>query len=208
MHAYRFRVVVDENEDFVRDIEIQANQTFEDFHRAIMEFIKLPGNELASFYLCNGNWIKQKEITLIEMSDDGTSSDLYYEEEEKLQKVKLPSYLMDKAILKEFIDDPHQRMIYVYDYLTMNTFYIELQKIFTADPAAKYPECIRSVGDYKMAKATVPSADDLANILSEEGTEASNDLLPEGEEYSLSDEDTNYLDETSEFNDEFGEARG
>ena len=36
MHAYRFRVLLEDVEDFYRDIEIAASSTFADFHKAII----------------------------------------------------------------------------------------------------------------------------------------------------------------------------
>ena len=52
MHAYRFRMLMDDQEDFLRDFEILSSQTFLDFHNLIRESVELQGNELASFFVC------------------------------------------------------------------------------------------------------------------------------------------------------------
>ena len=133
MHAYRFRILIEDLEDFYRDIEIEASSTFAELHKAIVQSVDFDGKELASFYICDSKWNRKKEITLEDMSD----------EEEGSENAPL---LMSKCKLAEYIDDPHQRMIYVYDFLNMYEFYIELSKIIPADKKIKYPRCVRKLG--------------------------------------------------------------
>ncbi len=132
MHVYRFRILIEDIDDFYRDIEIMASSTFEDFHKAIMQSIDLNGNEFASFYICDSRWNRKKEITIEDMGED-----------EEIEDAPL---VMSKCKLAEYIDDPHQRLIYVYDFLNMNEFYIELSKIVPADKKVKYPRCVRKSG--------------------------------------------------------------
>ena len=54
---------------------------------------------------------------------------------------------MSKSILKDFIDDPHQKIIYVYDFLNLYTFYLELLKILPAEDKVEYPRCVKSQGE-------------------------------------------------------------
>lgn len=119
-------------DDFYRDIEIMANSTFEDLHKAILQAVGFDGKELASFYISNSTWNRMKEITLVDMSeeDDNENAPL----------------LMGKCKLSEFIDDPHQRLIYVYDFLNMYEFYIELYKIVPSEKGIKYPRCVKQSG--------------------------------------------------------------
>jgi hypothetical protein len=139
MYTYKFRLLCDEVEDFVRDFEILAEQTFKDFHEVILENINgLDKNELASFYLCDSRWEKMMEITLLDMQDD----------EETDATSFIPKVAMSKAVLSDFIDDPHQRLIYEYDFLNIKTFYIELFKTFESDPRKKYPVCTFSSGKF------------------------------------------------------------
>jgi len=143
MYTYKFRLLFDDVEDFVRDYEILATQTFKDFHDAIIESIAgLDGQELASFYICDGRWEKKQEITLINMNIDDNSNP-FGEKEEK----NIPKAIMSKSVLRDFIDDPHQRLIYEYNFLNINTFYIELLKTFESDEKVKYPRCVHSAGE-------------------------------------------------------------
>ena len=71
MYIYKFRLLYDEIEGFVRDYEIGAKQTFKDFHDIILQSIKgLDPKELASFYICDRKWNKLKEITLFDMNSE------------------------------------------------------------------------------------------------------------------------------------------
>ena len=138
MYVYKFRLTFDEVEDFVRDYEILSNQTFLDFHNIIIQSINLNSKELASFYIADHRWEKHKEITLMDMMD---------EEEEQAE---VPKSVMADAVLSDYIDDPHQKMIYEYDFLNLKTFYIELLKTSKVDDAAaiaKYPKCTHSKGE-------------------------------------------------------------
>ena len=52
---YRIRIILDVEEDVLRDIEIEATATLEDLHHAITQAFGFLGNEMASFYKsCRG----------------------------------------------------------------------------------------------------------------------------------------------------------
>ncbi|MDP2424245.1 MAG: hypothetical protein U1C46_12265 [Bacteroidales bacterium] len=144
MHAYRFRILIDEQDDFVREIDLLANHTFEDFHKAIFSSVGFDGNELASFFICDHRWRKLKEFTLIDMQPDKVFDD--DDEDIRDRKSPIPVQLMINARIKEAINDPHQRLIYEYDFLHPKTFFIELLKIVAASPSETYPQVFRSEG--------------------------------------------------------------
>ena len=135
---------MDDQEDFLRDFEILSSQTFLDFHNLIIESVELQGNELASFFVCDRNWRKKKEITLINMKDDFEDDD--YEDSRSPKKNRIPVCEMDKVKIKDIIDDPHQRLLYEYDFLNPKSFFVELSKIVEADKTITYPVCIKSTG--------------------------------------------------------------
>jgi len=152
MYTYKFRLIFDEVEDFVRDFELLADQTFWDFHNIIIQSIKgLDSNELASFYICDSRWNKIREITLINMDDE--------EDEDTDENQQLPKITMAEAVLSDLIDDPHQQLVYEYDFLNLKTFFIELIKSAEADKKAKYPRCTASNGELPK-QATVSQKDD------------------------------------------------
>lgn len=142
MFYYKFRVYFDEVEDFVRDIEILSNDNFESLHQILYQSIGLEGNELASFSLCDSKWNKQNEITLIDMKDDEVADTPEYDEEDGYAtKTHLPKFIMKDSILNKMISDPHQHILYEYDFLNPKVFYIELMKVAKADDGVNYPRC-------------------------------------------------------------------
>lgn len=146
MYYYKFKVYYDEVDDFVRDVELLANDNFESFHHLLYDCIGLKGNEMACFSICDPKWNAQKEITLMDMSDDDVPSDNSepeYEEEDVFStKSNLPNFVMKDSLLKDFITDPHQHIIYEYDFMDPKVFYIELQKVLQTDEdASLFPRC-------------------------------------------------------------------
>lgn len=138
MHAYRFRILSEENEDFLMDIDVKASQSFLDFHNAIKQFCNITTNELASFYICDDKWRKKTEIMLIDMSDPDES------------KEKKPSLVMENAFMNQVIDNPHQKFLYIYDFIKMHTFYIELTQIKETSSSLDYPALIKKEGEINL----------------------------------------------------------
>jgi hypothetical protein len=182
MYTYKFRLFFDEVEDFVRDFEISAEHSFLDFHHAIIQSINgLDGNELASFYLCDNTWHKIREITLIDMGD----------KEEDAEKQQLPKITMGEAVLSDLIDDPHQLLMYEYDFLNLKTFFIELIKSSESSDEFTYPRCTASIGELpKQANFVSKDAFDFSDLKEdEEADEAEEEDFYSAEDLaSLSDD--------------------
>lgn len=192
MHLYRFRLLSEEQEDFLRDYDILASQTFFDFHQLIIETVELKGNELASFFICDRNWRKKKEITLIDMQQNGEDEYLDDEDDEKASKsAKMPTMEMSKVKIKEVIDDPHQRLLYEYDFLNPKTFYLELTKIINADEIEGYPKCVKSVG--KIVPVAVPTIP----FISDDSLEEDVPLPGEFDEITQTDDDDDIIIDSS-----------
>ena len=196
MYFYKFRVYYDEVEDFVRDIEILSNDNFENFHKILLSSIGLDGQELASFYICDSKWNKQKEISLMDMGDDSEKEEPEYEEgDEYSLRSKLPISVMKDSLLKDFITDPHQHIMYEYDFLNPKVFYIELLKVLTAEEGVQYPRCTNKVKELpkQMKQQPLPNPDDGFDELLEE-----EDDLDGGFEEGSDDLDLNGLSEFSD----------
>jgi hypothetical protein len=78
-----------------------------------MSAFEFKGDQMASFYVSNDEWDKGHEINLMDMSYDDDALDA-------------PSNVMNKAILKDFVEEPDQKFILVYDFMRMWIFLIEL----------------------------------------------------------------------------------
>ena len=196
MYFYKFRVYYDEVEDFVRDIEILSNDNFENFHKILLSSIGLDGQELASFYICDSKWNKQKEISLMDMGDDSEKEDPEYEEGDEFSlRSKLPISVMKDSLLKDFITDPHQHIMYEYDFLNPKVFYIELLKVLPAEDGVEYPRCTNKVKELpkQVKQQPLPNPDDgFEELLEEE------DDLDGGFEEGYDDLDLNGLSEFSD----------
>lgn len=125
---YRFRVILDTQEDVFRDIEIEADATLEDFHNVITQSFGFGGQEMASFYLSDDEWEQGEEFALFDMSEDMSSS------------------TMSETHLKDILDEDQTRMIYIYDFLHMWTFMVELAEIADYEEGRSYPNLMFAHG--------------------------------------------------------------
>lgn len=128
--VYKIRIILDTKEDIFRDLEIEQNNTLEDFHNAITQAFGFLGNEMASFYTCDEEWKQDEEIALFDMSESG--SDIR---------------LMNETFLEDIIDQNNPKLIYVYDFLNMWTFFIELADIVEKEDGRAYPNVLFSFGE-------------------------------------------------------------
>lgn len=140
MAVYRFRIVFEDDEDVAREIDILGKQTYEDFHRAIQEAIGFDNLKDVSFFMSDDYWRKGQELALNPPVFDDDDDDL---PPSKRRKEVRP---MSKAKIAEYIEDPHQKMVYVYDPQVKWTLMIELSKIVPNDPKVNYPKTTKSEG--------------------------------------------------------------
>ena len=128
---YRFRVILDNDtdDDVFRDIEINKSNNLEDFHNTINQSFGFEGNEMASFYLSDMEWNQGEEISLFDLGDVGESN-----------------RLMSDVLLDSVINKDNNRLIYVYDFLNLWTFLIELVEIVDPSIEVNYPNLIFSKG--------------------------------------------------------------
>lgn len=138
MAAYRFKVSLEDNEDIFRDIDIRASQTFEQFHIIIQEAFKFDAKHSASFFVSDDYWRKGQEITL-------RKEDLPLDEDEVRKKVD-PKKLMAETKIAKYIEQPHQRFVYVFDPVVQWNFLIEMIKIVDENAKLNYPSIVKSVG--------------------------------------------------------------
>lgn len=139
MAVYRFRVIIEDNEDVYRDIDIKAAQTFAELQATIQEAFKFDNKHAASFFVSDDYWRKHLEITL-------RKEDLPLTPEEIRLKVE-PKKLMSEAKIAKYIETPHQRFVYVYDENVQWNFLLEMMKITNEEPKAKYPLISKSIGN-------------------------------------------------------------
>lgn len=194
MLIYKFKVNFEDQDDFLREIELRADQTFEDFHQAILGNLALDPGMLASFYICDHRFRKQKEIQFVETSSAERRK--HTDEDDQIENFN-KSLLMKDSELKDFIDDPHQRLIFLYDYINKWTFYIELIKIMPEDKSIMYPRFSKSVGPVPRELTATP-----AQL---PGVEIPDDLAYDIHDEDLSQEDIAGLDQIDDEDAYFGD---
>lgn len=121
---YRFRVVLDDNaeDEVYRDLEIRETDTLEDLHNSIAQSFGFNGMEMASFYISDEQWNQGEEIAMMDMSEAGN-------------RLKV----MSTTILKDTVHEACTRLIYVYDFMSMWMFYVELAEIVEETQGTDYP---------------------------------------------------------------------
>ena len=126
---FRLRIILDATEDIFRDIEIQEDATLEDFSNAITQAFGFDGMEMASFYVSDDEWNQGEEISQFDMSEG-----------------KASVRLMNETSLDSAFSEDQTRMIYVYDFLNMWTFLVELAEIAEPIQGISYPNLLFSHG--------------------------------------------------------------
>lgn len=127
---YRFTIISDEVDDFVREIQIDPEATFFDLHEAILKAANYTNDQMTSFFICDDDWEKEKEITLEEMDNNP----------------EMDSWIMKGTRLNELIEDEKQKLLYVFDYMTERCFFIELSEIITGKEI-KGAKCTKKSGE-------------------------------------------------------------
>jgi hypothetical protein len=131
---------------------------------------------MASFYISNENWDKGHEISLMDMNYG----------DESIDEV---ASVMSGAKLRDFMEEPNQKVILVYDFLRMWIFLIELQE--RTEQIIETPATILAIG---MAP---PEDSRIVNLEEEEfGMEDEDDFESDDDfEDGYSDEDLAGYDE-------------
>ena len=126
---YRLRVILDNdtNEDILRDVEIDKNSNLTDLHELILLSFNFSGDQMASFYTVDEEWNQINEISLMNF-DESTDS-------------------MDSILIANILNNQNTKLLYIYDFMNMWTFYVELIEEAQEINNILYPRIIFSVGN-------------------------------------------------------------
>ena len=153
---YRIRIILDVEEDVLRDIEIEATATLEELHLAITQSFGFLGNEMASFYESDASWQQGEELHL-ESMEQGPNM-----REEPLNAIFTPA---------------QHHLIYVYDFLNLWTFFVELKEVGDALSGMSYPNLIHSQGEVpEEAPEKLFEAEDESHFDTDPADEEASDL--------------------------------
>ena len=125
---YKIRVILDTKEDIIRTILVDDHLNLETLHFTIAKAFDFGGSEMASFYRTDDEWNEGEEIPLFNMSEAGDG------------------IFMKNCFIKSAIPTSGDKLIYVYDFLKMWTFYVEVIEI-SSEEKPGLPLIILTVGE-------------------------------------------------------------
>jgi hypothetical protein len=125
---YKIRVILDTKEDVIRTVLVDSNLNLEDLHLTIAKSFGFKGQEMASFYRTDDEWTQGEEIPLFNMEEIG-------------EGISMKTYL-----LQETLPAINDKLIYVYDFLKMWTFYVDVIEVST-EKKVGLPQIILTVGE-------------------------------------------------------------
>ena len=119
---YKIRVIFDTEEDIIRDIAIKSEDSLEDLHNAIVNAFGFDGHEMASFYTCDDKWNQEDEIPMFDTGD-------------------IPGEMrtMKDFAINDLLFQKSKKIIYVYDFMNMFTFFVELMTEEENNNLMSYP---------------------------------------------------------------------
>ena len=105
----KFRMLTDENDNFIRDFEVPADITLLELHNFIVRALDYD-DCMASFFTADDRWERLREFTLTDMGlgdDDGP----------------LP---MNEVLVGQVIRRIHDRLIWLFDMFANRAYYLEV----------------------------------------------------------------------------------
>ena len=143
--VYKFRIISVYVYFFLREIKIDSEASFFDFHEAILKSTGYKDDQMTSFFICDDDWEKEIEVTLEDMGNSSSEED---------------SFVMKDTPLSELVEDEKQKLIYVFDPLAERVFFIELSEIITGKDL-EHAICSRKEGN--PPQQTVDFEEQMAN---------------------------------------------
>jgi len=127
---YKIRAILDVKKDVIRDIIIDSSENLETLHATITSAFGFNGQEMASFYRTDIEWNQGEEIPLFDMSENEDSIS------------------MNQFTINETFINKNDKLIYVYDFMSLWTFFIELSEIkIESNKEKTSPKVVFAFGD-------------------------------------------------------------
>ncbi len=109
------RIILDlEEEDVFRDLLVPDDTDLLQLHDAILKSFQLESGEMASYYRSNDNWEQGEEIPMMAFDDKQA--------------------VMEDFSVSDILGKKGSKLLYLYDFLAMWTFYVETINVLEEDP--------------------------------------------------------------------------
>ena len=119
---FKYRMLSDESDNFVRDFEVYPDMTLTEFHRFILRALRYD-ECMVSIFKSDADWQLVEEFSEIDMGDD----------------IPDAPRCMDKVRLMEVTNDFHDRLIHTFDMINDRSFYLELVDMQRPQTGLSYP---------------------------------------------------------------------
>lgn len=126
---YVIRAILDAEEDVIRDVAIHADSSLFDLHQLMVQAFDLDKGEMSSFFKSNEEWDQGEEISMMDFDPETGMNPL------------------DSTKVSDAFAETGSRMLFVYDYLDLWTFYLEALDIKESESTKTYPHVIARLGD-------------------------------------------------------------
>ena len=127
--VFTIRAILDADEDVIRDVAIHGNANLYDLHQLLVEAFDLDKGEMSSFFKSNDDWEQGEEISMMDFNPETNKNPL---EEESIEE----------SFIKE-----GEKMLFVYDFLNLWTFYLEATAIKIIDGDSYESRVLGKIGD-------------------------------------------------------------
>ena len=106
---YKIRVILNAEEDVIREVAIDASASLEDLHNALTNAFGFAGNEMASFFKSDDTWVQGEEFPLFDMSEG-------HDRKTQMRELEVQNVLTETG----------DKLLYIYDFFNMWSFFVEL----------------------------------------------------------------------------------
>ena len=130
---FRFRMLCDEDDYFLREYEVPYDMTLSDFREFIDRDVHYRSDSITSFFTADSQWNKLEEFTSVDMNMDETDAE--------------GPRVMSDTLLSQILHNNRDRLIYCFDLFGDRAYYLELTGAYEADPQASYPREIYAVAE-------------------------------------------------------------
>ena len=130
---FRFRMLCDEDDYFLREYEVPYDMTLSDFREFIDRDVHYRSDSITSFFTADSQWNKLEEFTSVDMNMDETDAE--------------GPRVMSDTLLSQILHNNRDRLIYCFDLFGDRAFSLELTGAKKTDPNMDYPRTVTSRSD-------------------------------------------------------------
>lgn len=116
--VFHFAILSDEVDDFRREIDIDAESTFQELNDLIIKTCGWKKDMMASFFVCDDDWQPRQEITAMDMNEDPTKPGAPLMDRTYLSDIITPDMAKDKT-----------KMVFEFDIMCERYLFMQLKEV-------------------------------------------------------------------------------